>query len=48
VKEIIIAKNLLPVERLDVILSPEEMTKPGISGKEFLLLDLKEHEEQAV
>lgn len=48
VKEIIIAQNLLPVERLDVILSPEEMTKPGISGKEFLLLDLKEREEQAV
>ena len=36
VKKLIIEQNLLPSEQLDVILSPEEMTKPGISGKQFL------------
>lgn len=36
VKKLIIEQNLLPPEQLEVILSPEEMTKPGISGKQFL------------
>lgn len=36
VKKIIQDKGLLPVDEMNVILSPEEMTKPGIAGKQFL------------
>ena len=36
VKEIVIQKGLLTEEQLDVILSPGEMTQPGIAGKQFL------------
>jgi aspartate ammonia-lyase len=36
VKEIVLAKGLLTAEQLDVILSPSEMTQPGIAGKQFL------------
>ena len=36
VKEIVLAKGLLTAEQLDVILSPGEMTQPGIAGKQFL------------
>lgn len=36
VKELIIEKGLLTAEQLDVILSPAEMTKPGIAGKQYL------------
>jgi aspartate ammonia-lyase len=36
VKDLIITKGLVPQEHLEVILSPEEMTKPGISGRRFL------------
>jgi len=36
IKEIVIGKGLLTAEQLDVILSPEEMTQPGIAGKQFL------------
>ncbi|WP_346355976.1 aspartate ammonia-lyase [Azotosporobacter soli] len=36
VKEIILSKGLLSAEKLEVILSPSEMTKPGIAGKQFL------------
>lgn len=36
VKELIISKGLLTAEQLEVILSPGEMTKPGIAGKQFL------------
>lgn len=36
IKEIVIRKGLLTAEQLDVILSPGEMTQPGIAGKQFL------------
>lgn len=36
VKDLVIAKGLLTAEQLEIILSPEEMTKPGIAGKQFL------------
>ena len=36
VKELIVSKGLLSAEQLEVILSPGEMTKPGIAGKQFL------------
>ncbi len=36
VKEIVKAKGLIPAEQLEVILSPGEMTKPGIAGKKYL------------
>jgi len=36
IKKIIQDKGLLPVDEMNVILSPEEMTKPGIAGKQFL------------
>ena len=36
IKEIVVAKGLLTAEQLDVILSPGEMTQPGIAGKQFL------------
>ena len=36
VREIILAKNLLTLEELDIILSPIEMTHPGIAGKSLL------------
>ena len=36
VKEIVLAKGLLTAAQLDVILSPGEMTQPGIAGKQFL------------
>jgi aspartate ammonia-lyase len=39
VKELIIEKELLTAEQLDVILSPAEMTKPGIAGKQYLQSD---------
>ena len=35
-KEIIIGKGLLSNEQLEVILSPKEMTKPGIAGRQYL------------
>lgn len=36
VKSIVIEKGLLTAEQLEVILSPSEMTHPGIAGKQFL------------
>lgn len=36
VKDIVVAKGLLTTEQVDVILSPGEMTQPGIAGKQFL------------
>ena len=36
IKEIVLTKGLLTSEQLDVILSPGEMTQPGIAGKQFL------------
>ena len=36
VRDIILDKKLLTVEKLDIILSPKEMTKPGIAGEELL------------
>lgn len=36
VKEIILARGIISADKLDVILSPAEMTKPGIAGKEYL------------
>ena len=36
VKELVIAKGLLTAAELQIILSPEEMTRPGIAGKQFL------------
>ena len=36
IKEIVLEKGLLTAEQLDVILSPGEMTQPGIAGKQFL------------
>ena len=36
IKTIVVEKGLLTAEQLDVILSPGEMTQPGIAGKQFL------------
>lgn len=36
VKEAVIARGLMPAEQLDIILSPGEMTKPGIAGQQYL------------
>ena len=36
VREIILSKNLLTEEELDIILSPSEMTRPGIAGDKLL------------
>lgn len=36
VREIIKEKGLIPTEQLEIILSPGEMTKPGIAGKQYL------------
>ena len=36
VKELVLARGLLTGEQLEIILSPEEMTRPGIAGKQFL------------
>lgn len=36
VKELVITKGLVSAEQLKIILSPEEMTRPGIAGKQFL------------
>lgn len=36
VRDIILRKGLMTPEQLQVVLSPIEMTKPGIAGKEFL------------
>lgn len=36
VRDIILAHGILTKEQLDVILSPQEMTKPGIAGETFL------------
>jgi aspartate ammonia-lyase len=36
VKELVISKGLLTAAQLEVILSPSEMTRPGIAGKQFL------------
>ncbi|MEN6414139.1 MAG: aspartate ammonia-lyase [Veillonellales bacterium] len=36
VREIILNHKLLTKEAMDIILSPEEMTKPGIAGKQLL------------
>jgi len=41
VREIVLEEKLLSAEELDLILNPQEMTRPGISGKE--LLDRKLH-----
>lgn len=41
VRQIIADKGLMPVEQIDIILSPEEMTKPGIAGKQFLQCEIK-------
>jgi len=38
IKKLIIDQSIIPIEHLEVILSPEEMTKPGIAGKQFLSL----------
>lgn len=35
-KEILIEKQVLPFDQLETILSPREMTKPGIAGKQYL------------
>jgi aspartate ammonia-lyase len=32
VRELVLARGLLPPERLDAILAPESMTRPGIPG----------------
>ena len=36
VRSIVIEEKLLTAEQLDIILSPSEMTHPGIAGKQFL------------
>ncbi len=36
VKDLVIEKGLLTAAQLEIILSPEEMTRPGIAGKQFL------------
>lgn len=36
VREIILQNKLLTKEKMDIILSPEEMTEPGIAGKQFI------------
>jgi len=36
VREIIMEKKMMTADQLDVILSPREMTKPGIAGKEYM------------
>ncbi|SFL65418.1 aspartate ammonia-lyase [Pelosinus propionicus] len=36
VKELVIANGLLTAAQLEIILSPSEMTQPGIAGKQFL------------
>lgn len=36
VRQIILEKGLLTKEAMDIILSPEEMTKPGIAGEKLL------------
>jgi len=36
VKELVISKGLLTAAQLEIILSPSEMTQPGIAGKQFL------------
>lgn len=36
VKELVLAKGLLTAAQLEIILSPSEMTQPGIAGKQFL------------
>ncbi|MEG6587054.1 aspartate ammonia-lyase [Dendrosporobacter sp. 1207_IL3150] len=41
IREIILEQNLMNNDQLDVILSPGEMTKPGISGKQYMDLYCK-------
>ena len=36
IKELLLERKVLSKENLDVILSPKEMCKPGIAGKELL------------
>ena len=36
VRELVISKKLLTADQLKIILSPGEMTQPGIAGKQFL------------
>lgn len=36
VKDLVISKGLLTAAQLEIILSPSEMTQPGIAGKQFL------------
>jgi len=36
VRELILAKKLLSKDAMDIILSPEEMTQPGIAGKKLV------------
>ena len=36
IKELLIERNVLSKEALDIILSPKEMTKPGVAGIELL------------
>ena len=37
IRDIILQNKLLTKEKMDVILSPEEMTQPGIAGKQFIV-----------
>lgn len=36
VRELLLEKKLMTAEQLEVILSPAEMTKPGIAGKQYM------------
>lgn len=46
VREIVLERGVLTKDELDIILHPQEMTHPGISGKE--LLNMKSTEEEKV
>ena len=37
IRDLILEKKLLTQEAMDIILSPEEMTVPGIAGKKLLV-----------
>lgn len=37
-RQLLLEKKMMTVEQLEAILSPEEMTKPGIAGKEYMAL----------
>jgi len=36
IKDLLLEKNIMSKEDLDIILAPEQMTHPGIAGKELL------------